>query len=69
MNGITFIENFIDYPNQLFNTLKNDVEWDERMPARKTASYGKSYNYSQMSYPFQEFTDELKKIITSINDT
>lgn len=69
MKGITFIENFIDSPNLLFNKLKSDVEWDERMSARKTASYGKAYNYSQINYPFQEFTSELTEIIESINDT
>jgi alkylated DNA repair dioxygenase AlkB len=69
MNGITFIENFIDKPNELFNILKTNVEWDERMSARKTASYGKAYNYSQISYPFQEFSAELNKVIESINKT
>ncbi|MDC8003667.1 alpha-ketoglutarate-dependent dioxygenase AlkB [Aureisphaera galaxeae] len=69
MNGITFIEDFIDSPQDLFNTLKTNVAWDERMSARKTASYGKAYNYSQMSYPFQEFTDELNMIIDAIEAT
>lgn len=69
MKGITFIKNFIDNPNELFDSLKNNVEWDERMSARKTASYGEAYNYSQISYPFQEFTTELNEIIEKINDT
>ncbi len=69
MNGITFIENFIEKPLELFEKLKNKVEWDERMSARKTASFGKAYNYSQISYPFQEFPIELIPIIESINDT
>ncbi|WP_299611373.1 alpha-ketoglutarate-dependent dioxygenase AlkB [uncultured Aquimarina sp.] len=69
MNGITFIENFIESPAELFDRLKNDVEWDERMSARKTASFGKAYNYSQISYPFKEFTSELNKIIDLIDQT
>lgn len=69
MNGITFIENFVSKPLELFETLKAKVEWDERMSARKTASFGKAYNYSQISYPFQEFTSELKSIIGSIDKT
>jgi len=32
------------------------------MQARKTASYGKAYNYSQISYPFQDFLPELHDI-------
>ncbi len=69
MNGITFVENFISNPSELFNSLKTKVEWDERMSARKTASFGKAYNYSQISYPYQEFTNELRSIISSIDKT
>ena len=62
MEGILFVENFIEKPNELFENLKMNVTWDERMTARKTASFGKAYNYSQIEYPFQEFLTELKKI-------
>ncbi|MBQ4820974.1 alpha-ketoglutarate-dependent dioxygenase AlkB [Aquimarina sp. MMG016] len=69
MNGITYIENFINNPFELFNSLRNNVAWDERMSARKTASFGKAYNYSQISYPYQEFTSDLKPIVDSISKT
>jgi len=69
MNGINFIQNFINDPQELFNTLASTVEWDERMSARKTASFGKAYNYSQMSYPYQEFLPELKTINLLIGET
>ncbi len=69
MEGITFIETFIDYSTDLFETLKMNVEWDERMVARKTASYGKAYNYSQIKYPFQPFTNELDQLVNAINNT
>ena len=69
MKGITYIENFIDNPSILFGILKSDVDWDERMNARKTASFGKAYNYSQISYPFQEFPEVLVSIIDSIKNT
>lgn len=68
ISGITHIENFVDEPNTLFEYLKSSVNWDERMSARKTASFGKAYNYSQMSYPFQPFTDELLEIIAKIQE-
>lgn len=32
------------------------------MTARKTASFGKAYNYSQIEYPYQEFLPELEVI-------
>lgn len=69
MNGITYIENFIDNPSGLYKSLKSSVIWDERMSVRKTASFGKAYNYSQISYPFQEFTKELKCITDAIDST
>ncbi len=36
---------------ELFDELLRTVAWDESMQARKTASFGKPYDYSQMSYP------------------
>ncbi len=66
MQGITHIENFINHPNALFEYLKNSVAWDERMTARKTASFGKAYNYSQIEYPFKEFLPDLQEIIVKL---
>ncbi len=66
MNGIIHIENFIENPGWLFEWLIRSVNWDESMTARKTASFGKAYNYSQMHYPFVEFPEEISKIIEKI---
>lgn len=63
MDGITYIENFINNPEALFDYLSANVNWDERMSTRKTASFGKAYNYSQMAYPYQAFLPELQTII------
>lgn len=41
---------FVDDPDALFTALKTGVAWDERMKARKTASFGASYDYSQIAY-------------------
>jgi len=68
MDGIIYIENFIENPSSLFQYLRDHVEWDTRMSARKTASFGKAYNYSQMCYPFQEFNDELIFILDKIEN-
>lgn len=62
MEGITHIDNFIPNPEELFSLLTATVKWDERMAARKTASFGKAYNYSQLEYPYQEFLPELAEI-------
>jgi len=67
MNGITFIKDFLKQPDSLFEFLRTKVNWDERMVARKTASYGVAYNYSQISYPFQEMPEALIDICNSVN--
>ena len=66
MEGITYIEHFIADPDQLYNALLEEVDWDERMSARKTASFGEAYNYSQMHYPYQEFLPVLAEINEAI---
>jgi alkylated DNA repair dioxygenase AlkB len=69
MEGILYIENFIADPTSLFNFLTMNVVWDERMAARKTASFGVAYNYSQISYPFKQFLPELAEIIQKLANT
>jgi alkylated DNA repair dioxygenase AlkB len=66
MDGIIYIENFLANHNSIFNYLIDNVAWDERMTARKTASYGVAYNYSQMCYPFQPMLPELSKICSGL---
>ena len=68
MEGIIYIENFINNHQSLFKILKRTIDWDERMIARKTASFGKPYNYSQLEYPYQPFTLEIETIVNSINN-
>jgi alkylated DNA repair dioxygenase AlkB len=63
---IKLIEKFVDNSDLLFDKLKNTIKWDERMKARKTASFGVAYNYSQIKYPDQEFTEELSSLISLI---
>lgn len=69
MNGITYIENFLSEPKQLFNLLESTVSWDERMTSRKTASFGEAYNYSQISYPFRAFPQAIQTLVETIHAT
>lgn len=62
-------EGYVADPRQLFEHLMASVRWDERMRARKTASFGVPYNYSQMSYPAAEMPDELEALCQSLNAT
>lgn len=66
MKDIIFIENFISDSSELFAFFKENIPWDETMSARKTASYGVAYNYSQMQYPYKEFPKELTIITEKI---
>jgi alkylated DNA repair dioxygenase AlkB len=66
INGIIFQENFIEAPEKLFAHLLATVRWDERMVARKTASFGVAYNYSQISYPYQAIPTVLQSIAEQI---
>src|SRR5579871_3595210 len=43
-------ERFLANSQELFVALKTTVVWDTRMLSRKTASFGKAYNYSGITY-------------------
>jgi GrpB-like predicted nucleotidyltransferase (UPF0157 family)/alkylated DNA repair dioxygenase AlkB len=57
---------FIDAPDLLFESLKQSVEWDQRMRARKTASFGVPYNYSQIAYDAAPMPQSLEAICARI---
>ncbi len=62
LDDIILKKSFVPNPIKLYHFLLTNVNWDSRMKARKTASYGVAYNYSQMSYPYQEFLSELSEL-------
>lgn len=69
MEGITYIPDFLPDHNGLFTYLVQHAAWDNNMTARRTASYGVAYNYSQMTYPYQPFLPELEAITVAIEKT
>lgn len=64
--NITLIDNFITKPDALLSHVKQTTTWDERMRARKTASFGVSYDYSGMSYDSSMMPDYLQSICNNI---
>ena len=59
---------FLPAPDSLFDQLKDEVVWDERMRARKTASFGVAYDYSQISYtptPMPDFLQRICRVVES----
>ncbi|MCD6069463.1 MAG: 2OG-Fe(II) oxygenase superfamily protein [Bacteroidetes bacterium] len=69
MNGILYIEDFVKDSLSLFEGLKTNVDWDERMSARKTASFGVAYNYSQISYPNKEMPEAIADLALQLEGT
>src|SRR5262249_15619191 len=56
-------EGFLPDSAALFAVLMRDTPWDDRMRARKAASFGLPYNYSGTTYPVTPFPDLLVPLI------
>lgn len=67
--NLMLVENFVENPDQLFDDLVTSVVWDERMKARKTASFGVSYDYSGISYAKVEMHEKLVPLCRLIEKT
>ena len=59
-------DDFFPRSQELFAALADGVAWDERMRARKTASFGQSYNYSGIEYPAVPLPDLLTPIVEQL---
>jgi alkylated DNA repair dioxygenase AlkB len=57
---------FLPDPLELFVRLRDTIAWDERMLARKTASFGVPYDYSQIAYPQADMPPELECVCERI---
>lgn len=66
---VTSIPGFVASHEDLFNHLLSSVAWDERLRARKTASFGVSYDYSGMTYPQVAMPESLQGICKQIETT
>lgn len=60
------VDDFVAHPDVLFVFLRDPVQWDEKMKARKTASFGVSYDYSGMTYPQTDMPEEISVICDKI---
>jgi alkylated DNA repair dioxygenase AlkB len=56
------------YPDHevLFDSLLTSIEWDDRMSARRTASFGRPYNYSQIDYPETPIPFDLQALLVKL---
>lgn len=60
--GILYIEGFLPNEAEVFDWALANVAWDERIRARKTASYGRPYNYAGLDYAEIPFPPILERV-------
>lgn len=65
--GIRLIPDFYADHFHLFETLIGQIDWDESIKSRKTASFGIPYNYSNMAYDVQEIPEILVPVLATVN--
>jgi alkylated DNA repair dioxygenase AlkB len=66
--GALWLEaDFVADSHALFAHLAATVAWDERMRARKSASFGLPYNYSGITYPAAPFPDVLLPLLDRLD--
>lgn len=65
--NVVFIENFIDNAKELFELIETTTHWDTRLSARKTASFGIAYEYSNLSYEQTPMPDWALPLLDKIH--
>lgn len=60
--SLTIDSSFLPDHEAVFQQLLDTIDWDESMAARKTASFGQPYDYSQMNYAVTEMHPMLAPI-------
>ena len=60
--GILYLEGFLPYERRAFDWALQNVRWDDRIRARKTASFGVPYDYAGLTYDPQPFPAELERV-------
>ncbi len=67
-SGVWISENFFAGHASLYQALLDGVTWNERLRARKTASFGQPYNYSGVTYDAVPFPDLLLPLLAAVNE-
>ncbi len=65
--GVAFFRPaFLTGSEELFARLTAEVPWDERIRARKVASFGVPYNYSGTVWPETPMPESLKPVVVAV---
>lgn len=62
-----YIHDFYTNYEELFLSLKNEITWREDIKSRKTASFGKPYNYSGIFYSESGIPEMLQPFFEEIH--
>lgn len=65
---VLLIPDFVPDHAALLAHLSATLAWDERMKARRTASFGVPYDYSGITYPFAEFPPEILAVKRRVDE-
>ncbi|MBA4192389.1 MAG: alpha-ketoglutarate-dependent dioxygenase AlkB [Planctomycetaceae bacterium] len=66
--GMWVVDEFLPDTRALFTLLTGTTAWDERMRARKTASFGVPYNYSGITYPVAPVPEPVAALMDRLAD-
>lgn len=62
IDGVLYVAGFVADHAALFEWARAHVTWDDRIKARKTASYGVPYDYAGLTYEERAFPPALERV-------
>ena len=62
IDGVLYVADFLGDHAAVFEWALRGVSWDERIQARKTASFGVPYDYAGLTYGAQPFPPALESV-------
>lgn len=65
--GVRYDPSFLPDPGPVFEWAVHAVQWDDRIRARKTASFGVPYNYAGLTYAELAFPPVLDRVRASVS--
>ncbi|MEQ1566931.1 MAG: alpha-ketoglutarate-dependent dioxygenase AlkB [Myxococcota bacterium] len=64
--GVLYVESFLADADQMFTWALANAPWDDRIRARKTASFGVPYDYAGLDYAESPFPPELDAVRVAV---
>ncbi len=59
---------FISDSDALYTRLVSEIQWDGRIQARKSASFGRAYNYSGIEWPEVAFPESISGLLVLVSE-